>query len=130
MCNYGITLLFAAINELRYFYSWQIAKAEQLKPLEVELKRLEDLSDQIVSDFKYMRKREEEMRDTNGVCTLHSSCYCIRISTTAHAQYLVAESTHSKVFYFSLLSMGCLLGLATWQVLYLRRFFKSKKLID
>ena len=67
MCNYGITLLFAAINELRYFYSWQIAKAEQLKPLEVELKRLEDLSDQIVSDFKYMRKREEEMRDTNGV---------------------------------------------------------------
>ncbi len=44
----------------------QIAKAEKLKPLEVELKRLEDLSESIVNDFAYMRAREEEMRDTNG----------------------------------------------------------------
>lgn len=43
-----------------------LAKAEKLKPLEVELRRLEDLSDSIVQDFAYMRKREEEMRDTNG----------------------------------------------------------------
>lgn len=34
--------------------------------MEVELKRLEDLSDSIVRDFALMRKREEEMRDTNG----------------------------------------------------------------
>jgi len=27
---------------------------------------LEDLSDSIVRDFALMRKREEEMRDTNG----------------------------------------------------------------
>jgi len=82
-----------------------IAKAEKLKPLEVELKRLEDLSESIVNDFAYMRAREEEMRDTN-------------------------ESTHSRVLYFSVFSMACLLGLATWQVLYLRRFFKAKKLIE
>lgn len=82
-----------------------IAKAEKLKPLEVELKKLEDLSESIVNDFAYMRAREEEMRDTN-------------------------ESTHSRVLYFSIFSMGCLLGLATWQVLYLRRFFKAKKLIE
>ena len=44
----------------------QIAKAEKLKPMEVELKRLEDLSESIVNDFAYMRAREEEMRDTNG----------------------------------------------------------------
>ena len=56
------------------FCSFQIAKAEQLKPLEVELKRLEDLSDQIVSDFKYMRKREEEMRDTNGGAQCSHCC--------------------------------------------------------
>jgi len=82
-----------------------IAKAEKLKPLEVELRRLEDLSKSIVDDFAYMRSREEQMRDTN-------------------------ESTHSRVMYFSLFSMLCLLGLATWQVLYLRRYFKSKKLIE
>lgn len=82
-----------------------LAQAEKLKPIEVELKRLEDLSDEIVKDFQYMREREELMRDTN-------------------------ESTHNRVFYFSIFSMACLMGLAVWQVLYLRRYFKSKKLIE
>lgn len=82
-----------------------IAKTEKLKPLEVELRRLEDLSESIVNAFAYMKKREEEMRDTN-------------------------ESTNSRVLYFSIFSMLCLVGLATWQVLYLRKFFKSKKLIE
>lgn len=44
----------------------QLGEAAKLKPLEVELKRLEDLSDAIVQDFSQMRRREEEMRDTNG----------------------------------------------------------------
>lgn len=44
----------------------QIGEAGKLKPLEVDLKRLEDLSDSIVQDFAAMRKREEEMRSTNG----------------------------------------------------------------
>ncbi|XP_075425942.1 transmembrane emp24 domain-containing protein 10-like [Ascaphus truei] len=82
-----------------------LAKAEKLKPLEVELRRLEDLSDSIVKDFTYMKQREEEMRDTN-------------------------ESTSLRVLYFSVFSMFCLVALATWQVFYLRRFFKSKKLIE
>ncbi|VDO37651.1 unnamed protein product [Onchocerca flexuosa] len=82
-----------------------VAEAEQLKPLEVELRRLEDLSDSIVQDFAYMRQREEEMRTTN-------------------------ESTNSRVLYLSIFSMLCLLSLAIWQVLYLRRYFKAKKLID
>lgn len=43
-----------------------LAKAEQMKPLEIELRRLEDLSDSIVQDFAFMRQREEEMRNTNG----------------------------------------------------------------
>ncbi|KAL4710230.1 hypothetical protein ACJJTC_005403 [Scirpophaga incertulas] len=43
-----------------------IAEAAKLKPMELELKRLEDLSEAIVQDFTLMRKREEEMRNTNG----------------------------------------------------------------
>ncbi|CAH0400374.1 unnamed protein product [Chilo suppressalis] len=82
-----------------------IAEAAKLKPMELELKRLEDLSEAIVQDFTLMRKREEEMRDTN-------------------------ESTNNRVLFFSIFSMVCLLGLATWQVLYLRRYFKAKKLIE
>ncbi|XP_012275606.1 transmembrane emp24 domain-containing protein bai isoform X2 [Orussus abietinus] len=82
-----------------------IGEAAKLKPIEVELKRLEDLSEAIVQDFVRMRKNEEDMRDTN-------------------------EATNTRVLYFSILSMGCLLGLATWQVIYLRRFFRAKKLIE
>ncbi|KAK6038990.1 hypothetical protein COOONC_23505 [Cooperia oncophora] len=81
-----------------------LAKAEKLKPLE-ELRRLEDLSDQIVKDFAFMRQREEEMRNTN-------------------------ESTNSRVLYLSIFSMFCLLALAIWQVMFLRNYFKAKKLID
>lgn len=43
-----------------------MAKAEKMKPMEMELRRLEDLAESIVNDFAYMRAREEEMRDTNG----------------------------------------------------------------
>jgi hypothetical protein len=43
---------------------------------------------------------------------------------------LFIESTNSRVLYFSVFSMLCLIALATWQVLYLRRFFKAKKLIE
>ncbi|XP_055352236.1 transmembrane emp24 domain-containing protein 10-like [Paramacrobiotus metropolitanus] len=82
-----------------------LAKAEKLKPMEAELRRLEDLSDAIVESFNHMRKREEEMRGTN-------------------------EQTSSKILYFSVFSMVCLLSLTTWQVMYLRRFFKAKKLIE
>ncbi|KAK2714196.1 transmembrane emp24 domain-containing protein bai-like [Artemia franciscana] len=82
-----------------------LGDASQLKPLEIELKRLEDLSESIVQAFAYMRQREEDMRNTN-------------------------ESTNSRVFYLSVFSMLCLVGLATWQVIYLRQYFKSKKLIE
>ncbi|XP_045776787.1 transmembrane emp24 domain-containing protein bai isoform X1 [Maniola jurtina] len=92
------------IEAKNYEGKW-IAEAAKLKPMEMELKRLEDLSEAIVQDFTSMRKREEEMRDTN-------------------------ESTNNRVLFFSVFSMICLLGLATWQVLYLRRYFKAKKLIE
>lgn len=82
-----------------------LAKAEKLKPMELELRRLEDLAESIVNDFAYMRAREEEMRDTN-------------------------ESTNSRVLYFGVFSMLCLLFLAAWQIFYLRRFFQAKKLIE
>ena len=42
-----------------------LAKAEKLKPMELELRRLEDLSSSIVHNFAEMKKREAEHRDTN-----------------------------------------------------------------
>ncbi|XP_065832890.1 transmembrane emp24 domain-containing protein 10-like [Oscarella lobularis] len=83
----------------------KLAQVEKLKPLEVELRRLEDMSESVVRNFAYMRSREEEMRDTN-------------------------ESTSRRVLYLTVFSIGCLVCLALWQVLYLRSYFKAKKLIE
>lgn len=44
--------------------------------------------------------------------------------------FIVSESTNNRVLFFSIFGMLCLIGLALWQVLYLRRFFKAKKLIE
>eukprot|EP00123_Amoebidium_parasiticum_P005453 comp16641_c0_seq1/m.14836 comp16641_c0_seq1/g.14836 ORF comp16641_c0_seq1/g.14836 comp16641_c0_seq1/m.14836 type:complete len:205 (-) comp16641_c0_seq1:230-844(-) len=82
----------------------QIQEAEKLQPLELELRKLEELAESIANDMAYMKQREAEMRDTN-------------------------ESTNARVLYFSMFSMFCLCGLAAWQVYYLKKFFQSKKLI-
>lgn len=58
---------------------FQIAEVGRLKPLEVELQKLEDLSESIVKDFAYMRQRESEMRDTNGnVYLCFVALFCIK----------------------------------------------------
>ena len=92
-----------------------------MKPMEMELRRLEDLAESIVNDFAYMRAREEEMRDTNG----RGSTYGVLVIV-----FFIVESTNTRVLYFSIFSMCCLLFLAVWQLFYLRRYFQSKKLIE
>ena len=105
---------------------------EKLKPLEIELKRLEDLSQDIVTDFAYMKAREEEMRNTNGKQQQPAAAPLLPARPLDSLRLVLSllESTNSKVLYFSVFSMCCLLGLAVWQVLYLRRYFKAKKLIE
>lgn len=82
-----------------------LGEVAKLKPLELDLKMLEDLSSSIVQDFSDMKHRAEEMRNTN-------------------------ESTSRRVHWFSMFSMCCLIGLSVWQIFYLRRYFKAKKLIE
>eukprot|EP00743_Colponemidia_sp_Colp-15_P001882 GILK01002051.1.p1 GENE.GILK01002051.1~~GILK01002051.1.p1 ORF type:complete len:217 (-),score=33.85 GILK01002051.1:75-686(-) len=88
--------------EAKDYYS--IAKKENLKPLEIELRKLEDIATMIHNGFLYLREREETMRNTN-------------------------ESTHTRVIFFSLFTIFVLLGLGVWQMYYLKSFFRTKKLI-
>ncbi|KAI8388879.1 emp24/gp25L/p24 family/GOLD-domain-containing protein [Radiomyces spectabilis] len=83
----------------------QIASSEKLGPLEIELRRLESIVKSIVGQMDYLKRREERMRDTN-------------------------ESTNERVKWFSLLSLFTLISLGVWQILYLRSFFRRKRLID
>lgn len=43
-----------------------IAKAESLSGLEVEMRKLEGIIREIVSELNYLKRREAKMRDTNG----------------------------------------------------------------
>lgn len=60
---------------------------------------------------------------------------CVQLRNTflcvgCHGAYLAcAESTNQRVFWYSLLSVSVIVLNATWQILYLKRDFKKKKLI-
>jgi len=84
---------------------WSAIQAgEKLKPVETELRRIEEIVAEIVSEMDYLRTREQKLRDTN-------------------------ESTNERVKWFAFGTMGLLVGLGVWQVVYLRTYFRSKHLI-
>jgi len=84
---------------------WSAIQAgEKLKPLESELRRIEEVVGEIVSEMDYLRSREMKLRDTN-------------------------ESTNERVKWFAIGTMAILLSLGGWQVVYLRAYFRSKHLI-
>lgn len=42
-----------------------IQAAEKLKPVETELRRIEETVNEIVNEMEYLRLREQKLRDTN-----------------------------------------------------------------
>lgn len=78
---------------------------DKLSEVEKDLNRIEDLTNSIIIDFAYLKQREREMRDTN-------------------------DSTNTRLFYQTVTSLIILMALTVWQILYLRTFFRQKKLID
>lgn len=76
-----------------------IAAAEKLKPVETELRRIEETVNEIVTEMEYLRGREQKLRDTN-------------------------ESTNERVKWFAFGTMGMLVGLGAWQIVYLRAYFR------
>jgi|EP00161_Ancyromonas_sigmoides_P000603 hypothetical protein len=81
-----------------------VAKKENLKPLEVEIRKVLDRAATINAMVDEMKVREEEMRTLN-------------------------EETNSRVMWFSLLSIAALVTLSVFQVYSLKSFFIKKKLI-
>ena len=79
---------------------WSAIEAgEKLKPVEAQLRRIEELVEEVVSEMDYLRSRELKLRDTN-------------------------ESTNERVKWFAFGTMGMLVGLGAWQVVYLRAYFR------
>ena len=79
---------------------WAAVQAgEKLKPVETELRRIEEVVTEIVDELEYLRTREHKLRDTN-------------------------ESTNERVKWFAIGTMGTLVGLGVWQIIYLRAYFR------
>lgn len=76
-----------------------IQAQEKLKPIETDLRRIEEIVAEVVSEMEYLRAREQKLRDTN-------------------------ESTNERVKWFAFGTMGMLVGLGVWQVIYLRAYFR------
>ncbi|KAF4555859.1 emp24/gp25L/p24 family/GOLD-like protein 2 [Elsinoe fawcettii] len=84
---------------------WSAIQAgEKLKPVEADLRRMEEMVAEVVEELEYLKVREQKLRDTN-------------------------ESTNERVKWFALGTMGMLVGLGAWQIVYLRAYFRSKHLI-
>ena len=83
---------------------YAIQAGEKLKPVEAELKRVSEVASEIVAELDYLRGREIRLRDTN-------------------------ESTNERVKWFAIGTMGILMALGAWQIVYLRAYFRSKHLI-
>lgn len=81
-----------------------LAKDFKLKPIETEFVQLEEVMHRIVGELNGLIQSEQIHRATN-------------------------ESTFSRVFYLSVLSIMFLVGLSLGQIVYMRNFFKQKKLI-
>lgn len=81
-----------------------VQAAEKLRPVDTELRRIEENINEIVNELEYLRTREQKLRDTN-------------------------ESTNERVKWFAFGTMGMLVGLGAWQIVYLRAYFRSKHLI-
>lgn len=84
---------------------WSAIQAgEKLKPVEAELRRISEVAKEVVEEMEFLRGREMKLRDTN-------------------------ESTNERVKWFAVGTMGMLVALGVWQVVYLRAYFRSKHLI-
>lgn len=81
-----------------------IAEKEKYTQLQLRIRQLQDQVEQIMKELSYQRYREERFRATS-------------------------ESTSNRVFWWSLIQAGAVLGLAFWQCRHLKGFFEAKKLV-
>ena len=83
----------------------ELATKEHLKPLEVELRKIEDRIENIHREMMYQRELEEEHRNTN-------------------------ESTNSRVVGYSLLTILVVFGVAVTQAVYLYTYLHRIKILS
>ena len=81
-----------------------MARKEHLKPIEVEIVKLNDAAGELFAELASIRQREQLHRDTT-------------------------DNTNSAVVGWSSLSLVIIVVLGVYQTYYLRSYFRKKRLI-
>eukprot|EP01091_Cochliopodium_minus_P016550 TRINITY_DN6245_c0_g1_i1.p1 TRINITY_DN6245_c0_g1~~TRINITY_DN6245_c0_g1_i1.p1 ORF type:complete len:208 (+),score=54.94 TRINITY_DN6245_c0_g1_i1:31-654(+) len=82
-----------------------VAKKEHLKPIEVEMKKAEDMIKEILNSLTEWQVREEAHRDTS-------------------------ETANETIVNWSIFTLILIVGLGLYQTWSLKRFLKTKRVID
>ena len=85
--------------------------------MELELRRLEDLAESIVNDFAYMRAREEEMRDTNGKTSSHTTFTCHSPSLFPNRVHQLSSTLFWSIFNALSVLPGCVADILSQEIL-------------
>ncbi|KAJ7946637.1 Transmembrane emp24 domain-containing protein [Quillaja saponaria] len=84
---------------------WEsVARKERIEGVELELRKLEGAVEAIHENLLYLKSREADMR-------------------------MVSEKTNTRVAMFSIMSLAVCITVSALQLLYLKQFFRKKKLI-
>ncbi|KNH04297.1 COP-coated vesicle membrane protein gp25L precursor [Perkinsela sp. CCAP 1560/4] len=82
-----------------------VATKYHLKPIQVELRVMEDITKAVQSEYLYFHEREESLR-------------------------VLSDALSGRATWLSLVTLCISIGFGYWQYAHLRNFFKSKRLID
>jgi hypothetical protein len=82
----------------------QVARKEHLKPMELNLRMMEDNVKSILMEYSYFKEREVEMRGTT-------------------------DTVSFRMIWLSILSFFIIVASAVLQLFYLQNYFRKKKLI-
>ena len=90
-------------NEVKDYTN--VATKYHLKPIQIELRVMEDTTKTVLSEHLYLRDREEELR-------------------------VLIEAANGRTMTLSIVTLLLSMAFGYWQYSHLRKYFQSKRLID
>jgi hypothetical protein len=106
---------------------------EDLPTLEDKLKQVEDALIEIGKEIDFARRQEVLLKEAGGelICFIFQNIRILIIILLCFDLFYFnhSENMQSRIEWFSIFSIVILLSTSLWQLLYLRKFFTSKKLL-
>ncbi|KAL8172544.1 LOW QUALITY PROTEIN: hypothetical protein V2J09_024348 [Rumex salicifolius] len=106
-----------------------VAKKEKIEGVELELKKLEGAVEAIHENLIYLKHRYQQILNSKAVLAAVVILTVFFACPMEEDMREVSEKTNARVAWFSILSLGVCITASGLQLLYLKRYFRKKKLI-